>query len=87
VGRSPPHELSVPAQQRLRRDEQAVAARRRQQPGCAGKQRPVTRSQRRAPDLTTQNVHLMAQHEQLDVLDLDAPATAKQHLSSATKTR
>ena len=31
------YELSVPAQQRLRRDEQAVAARRRQQPGCAGK--------------------------------------------------
>jgi hypothetical protein len=43
VGPSPPDELSVPAQQRLRRDEQAVAARRRQQPGCAGKQRPVTR--------------------------------------------
>jgi hypothetical protein len=78
VGPSPPDEPSVPAQQRPRRDEQAMTARRRQQPSCAGKQRPDTRSQRRAPDLTTQNVHSMAQHEQLKVLDLDAPATAKQ---------
>src|SRR5256885_15736764 len=57
-----------------------MAARGRQQPACGGQQRAVTRSQLRALDLTTQNVQLMAQHEQLDVLDVDASAAAKQQL-------
>jgi hypothetical protein len=29
----------------------------------------------------------MAQHEQLEVLDVDAPAAAQQHFSSATNAR
>jgi hypothetical protein len=70
----------VPTQQRLRRDEQAMAAPGRQQPACGGQQRAVTRSQLRALDLTTQNLQLMAQHEQLDVLGVDASAAAKQQL-------
>jgi hypothetical protein len=80
VGPSPPHKLAVPTQQRLRRDEQAMATRGRQQPACGGQQRPVTRSQLRALALTTQNLQLMAQQEQLDVLDVDASAPTKQQL-------
>jgi hypothetical protein len=57
-----------------------MAARGRQHPACGGQQRAVTRSQLRALDLTTQNVQLMAQLEQLDVLDVDASAAAKQQL-------
>jgi hypothetical protein len=38
----------------------------------------VTRSHLRALDLTTHDVQLMAQHEQLDVLDVDASAAATQ---------
>jgi hypothetical protein len=77
----------VPTQQRLRRDEQAMAARGRQQPACGGQQRAVTWSQLRALDLTTQNVQLMAQQEQLDVLDVDASAAAKQQPQQGQKTR
>jgi hypothetical protein len=77
---SPPHKLAVPTQQRLRRDEQAMAARGRQQPACCGQHRAVTRSQLRTFDLTTQNVQLMAQQEQLDVPDVNASAAAKQQL-------
>jgi hypothetical protein len=55
----------VPAQQRLRRDEQTVAA-------CGGPPSPLiaassARSLGRSA-LTTQNLELMTQHEQLDVL-------------------
>ena len=57
-----------------------MAAPGRQQPACGGQQRAVTRSQLRALDLTTQNLQLMAQHEQLDVLGVDASAAAKQQL-------
>jgi hypothetical protein len=77
---SSPHKLAVPTQQRLRRDEEAIAARRRQQPACGGQQRAVSRPQLRALDLTTQYLQLVAQQEQLDVLDVDASAAAKQQL-------
>ena len=57
-----------------------MAARGRQQPACGGQQRAVARSQLRALDLTAQDLELMAQHEQLDVLDVYASAAAKQQL-------
>jgi hypothetical protein len=62
----------------VRRDEQPSAACGRQQPACRGKQRAVTRAQLPALDLTTQDFELMAQHEQLDVLDVNGPAAAHQ---------
>jgi len=68
----------MPAQERVRRDEQPLAACRGRQPGCRGKQRAVARVQLRALDLTAQDLELMAQHEQLDVLDVNAPAAADQ---------
>ena len=66
----------MPAQQRLRRDQQAVAAGGRQQAACSGEQGAVARPQLRALALTAQDLELMAQHEQLDVLGISAPAAA-----------
>ena len=68
----------MPPQQRLRRNEQAVAASGRQQLTRRGKQRAVTRAQLRTVDLTTQDRELMAQHKQLDVLEVTGPAAADQ---------
>jgi len=73
-----PHELAVPAQQGLRRDEQTMAARRREQPAHRGEEGAVTRSQPWALDLAAQDIELMAQHDQLDVLDPRGPAAANQ---------
>jgi hypothetical protein len=76
----PSHELAVPAEQRLRRDEQTMAAPGREQPACRGEEGAVTRSQPWALDLPAQDLKLVAQHDQLDVLDLRGPAAANQQL-------
>jgi hypothetical protein len=52
----------------------------RQQPTRRREQRAASRVQLRALDLTTQNVQLMAQQEQVDVVDVDASAAEKQQL-------
>jgi hypothetical protein len=70
----------VPAQKSLRRDQRTVAARGRQQTTGHSHQRAVTRSQLRTFDLPTQDLELMAQHEKLDVLDVNVPAAADQQL-------
>ena len=75
----------MPAQQRLRRDQQAMAAGGRQQAACSGEQGAVARSQLRALDLTTQDLELMTQHKQLDVLGISAPAAADQQLQERHK--
>jgi hypothetical protein len=49
----------------VRRDEQPSAACGRQQPGCHGEQRAVTRAELRTLDVTAQDFELMAQHEHL----------------------
>jgi hypothetical protein len=41
-------------------------------------QRVVTCAQLRTVDLTTQDRELMAQHKELDVLEVNGPATADQ---------
>ena len=77
---SPSQELAVPVQQGLGRDEQTTAARRRELAACSGEERAVTGSQLWALDLTTQDIQLVAQHDQLDVLDLRGPAATNQQL-------
>ena len=76
MGPPAPDELAVPPQQRVRRNEQPLAACGRQQPTRRGKERAVTRAQLRTLDLTTQDRELMAQYEQLDVLEVNGPAAA-----------
>jgi hypothetical protein len=68
----------MPAQQRLRGDEQATAALRREQAAHRGEQRTIARAQLRALDLPAQHVELMTQDEQLDVLVLGGSAAEDQ---------
>ena len=68
----------MPAQQRLRRDEQAMAVLGREQGAHRGEQRTIARAQLRALDLPAQHVELMTQDEQLDVLVLGGSAAEDQ---------
>ena len=77
----------MPPQQRLRRNEQTVAASGRQQLTRRGKQRAVTRAQLRTVDLTTQDRELMAQHKELDVLEVNVRPLQISSLSSETNAR
>jgi len=69
MGPSPPDEVSVPAQQGPRRDDQAqlteLAA--RQQTGQRGQHRPVSPGQPRGLDLTLKDGDQMAQDQDLSV--------------------
>jgi len=69
-------EFAVPAQRGLRRHKQTMTASRRQQSVWRGEEGAVTRSQPWALDLAAQDIELVAQHDQLDVLDLRGPAAA-----------
>jgi hypothetical protein len=77
----------VPAQECLRRDEQAVAARTRKQAARRREENTVSRSQRRALDLAAENLELMAQHDQLDVLDLHGAVAPNQQLQEGDEAR
>src|SRR6266540_1877298 len=73
------HELSMPAQKRLRRHDQSVATPCRKQSGERRKQSTIGWPQRGAPLLPAQHHQLMSQHEQLDVFgELAAPAPDQQ---------
>jgi len=73
------HELSMPAQKRLRRHDQSVATPCRKQSGERRKQSTIGWPQRGAPLLPAQHHQLMSQHEQLDVFgELAAPASDQQ---------
>src|SRR5439155_18051929 len=75
----PPHELSVPAQQRLWRHDQAVPAPRREDSDERREEGTVCRSERGARLLPREHQQLMPQHEQFDVLcELAATASEKQ---------
>jgi hypothetical protein len=75
----------MPAQQRLRPDEQAVAAPGREQSARRSKEGTITRSQPWALNLTAQDLELVAKQEQLDVLDLRWPAAANQQLQQGNE--
>jgi hypothetical protein len=62
------HELSVPAQQRLRRHDQPVPTARREHPAQRGEKSAIGCSKRRPWLLPAEHQQLMAQNEQLDVL-------------------
>jgi hypothetical protein len=74
----PSHQITMPAQQGLRRDEQAMAAIGWEQSACRGKEGTVSGSQPWALDLAAQHSELMAQHDQLEVLGLGGPAATHQ---------
>ena len=68
VGPGPSDELSVPAQQRRRRDEEGCPPLSAQQPGQRGEQRPVRRRVTWPRHLTAEHGQLVAEHGDLDVL-------------------
>ena len=64
-----PRELSVPAKERLWRDEEGAPAPSRQQPGEGGEDRPIHRAIGDARiELALEDAHLVAEHHDLDVL-------------------
>ncbi len=77
----PPHQLTMPAKQRLRRNQQHRPAIPRQQPARSGKQQPVTPPQRRPLRRPPKHGQLVPEHRvlQLQRGDRRAPhADAKQ---------
>jgi hypothetical protein len=72
-------ELSMPAQQRLRRHDQPLPIPRRERPAERGEEGAIGCSKRRPRLLPAKHQQLMAQNEQLDVLgELVAAATDEQ---------
>ena len=66
VGPALGDEVTVPAQQGCRLDEEASLAPAREQSPQSGQHRPVGRLQRRTVDLASEDRHLVAQHDDLD---------------------
>jgi hypothetical protein len=64
----PPHEFSVPAQERLRRHDQPLSPSRRKQPCKRREEGAIGGTESGARLLPTQHRKLMPQNEQLDVL-------------------
>jgi hypothetical protein len=64
----------MPAQQRLRPDEECSPGISRQQPAERGQQQPVTGREPRPGNLSTQNRQLVTQDENLQLLRTLAPA-------------
>src|SRR5215207_4371740 len=78
AGRLPPlpaHERAMPPQQRARTDQARATRRAWQLAGCRREQGTVRGAKPRPGDLAAQNVELVAQDEQLDVLDVQATTT------------
>jgi hypothetical protein len=71
----PPHKRSVPAQERPRRDQQRQPRRLRQVTRSGRKQSAIGVPEFGPPDLAAQYIELMAEHQQLDILDIRAAAT------------
>jgi len=72
------HKRPVPAQQRPWSDQPGVAQRPWQLAGCRREQRTISRTQLRPRHLTAQHLELVPQHDQLDVLHVQATATANE---------
>jgi hypothetical protein len=81
AGRLPPlsaHECPVPAQQRPRSNQTRPARGAWQVAGRRGERRTISAPKLRPRDLATQDLELVAQDQQLDVLDVQATGTPNQ---------
>ena len=80
-GRLPPfpaHECAMPPQQRSRGDQTRFARRAWQVAGRRREQGTISGAKLRPRDLAAQNIELVAQDQQLDVLDVQATRTPNQ---------
>jgi uncharacterized protein YdhG (YjbR/CyaY superfamily) len=71
----PTHQRPMPAQKRSWCHQKQIPRRARQVARCGCQQRPINRAELRPRDLPTQDLELVAQHQQLDVFHMQ-PATA-----------
>ena len=58
--------------------EQDAPRRARQMPGCGCKQRPISGAELWPRDLTAQDLELVAQHQQLDVIHMQAASATNE---------
>jgi hypothetical protein len=70
----------MPAQKRLRRHDQSMAARRWEQSRKRREESTIGRSERRARLLTAEDEQLMSQHQKLDVFGEVAASPSQQQL-------
>jgi len=76
VGPLPPHKLSVPAKERLRRDHERGPAVAGQEPTGRREECSVGRAKVRTPDLPAQDAQLVTQDRDLDLLGGDGRTSA-----------
>jgi hypothetical protein len=81
----PLHQVPVPAQQRLRLNENLVATRSRDEPGQTREDGPIRRLEGGSGDLAAQDHHLVAQHDDFDSQLSAIPAEPAKDLKDATE--
>jgi Aminotransferase class I and II len=81
----PAHQRSMPAEQRTRRNEQRHPRGAWQVERGSGQQGSIRRSELWPRNLATQDLELMAQHQQLDVLHIEAAAAANKRTKQRPK--
>jgi hypothetical protein len=77
----------MPTQKRPRSNEARTARGTRQVTGSCCEQGPISRPELRPRDLAAEKLELVAQHEQLDVLYMQAAAATDKRTSKARKAR
>src|SRR6266540_408201 len=82
-----PHQLTVPAQQRLRRNQEHRPAIPRQQSAGSGKEQPVTPPQRRPLHRPPKHGQLVPEHRVLHLQHGDIPAKTRTNLRLAKNAR
>jgi hypothetical protein len=79
------HQPPVPAKQRRRGDEKRPPTRSRQQPARGGEEDSILGPQLRPSDLTTQHDQLVAEHHDLELLELVRSKAQRRELKKAPK--
>jgi hypothetical protein len=75
----------VPAKQRCRRDDERLPVRARQQPTSSGEEDSIGGPQLRPSDLSTQHRELVAEHHDLQLLELVRAKAQRRELQNASK--
>ena len=76
----------MPTEQRVRRDEDRAPALARQDPTRGGEKRPIGGTQRWASELATNDGELVAEHQDLKLLELARAAAEHDQLEQAPQT-
>jgi hypothetical protein len=73
----------MPAQQRVRRDEERAPAPARDEPARGGQERSIGRPKRRARDLAPKDRKFVAKHDDLELLELLGAAGERDKLKQS----